>query len=264
MGADFIDYFISDAVATPRGRDTDFTEKVVRLPGSYQVNDNGQPIDDGPITRADAGLPQTGFVYCSFNRLGKIDPAVFSSWMEILRAVDQSVLWLIADDADAERNLRAAAHARAIDPERLVFAAKLPKAAHLARHRLADLFLDTWMCNAHTGASDALWAGLPILTCPGKTFVTRVAASLLHAAGLPDLVTSSPVHYRELAIALARDPARLAGLRAKLAANRSSCALFDTARYVKHLESAYRRMHDLHRRGTPAQSFTVTGEDPRT
>jgi protein O-GlcNAc transferase len=257
MGADFIDYFISDAVATPPGRETEFTEKVVRLPGSYQVNDNTQPIDERVMPRADAGLPETGFVYCSFNRLGKIDRIVFSTWMEILREVPGSVLWLIGEDRDAEGNLRAQAQALGVASERLVFAAKLPKAEHLARHRLADLFLDTFIYNAHTGTSDALWAGLPVLTCPGKTFATRVAAGLLHAAGLPELVASSPGDYRALATALAREPARLAVLRAKLAANRESCALFDTPRYVRHLESAYRRMHELRTRGAAAQSFTV-------
>ncbi|MDB5905308.1 MAG: hypothetical protein JWM26_4186 [Betaproteobacteria bacterium] len=257
MGADFIDYFISDGVATPPGRETEFTEKVVRLPGSYQVNDNTQPIDERVMPRADAGLPETGFVYCSFNRLGKIDRIVFSTWMEILREVPGSVLWLIGEDRDAEGNLRAQAQALGVAPERLVFAEKLPKAEHLARHRLADLFLDTFIYNAHTGTSDALWAGLPVLTCPGKTFATRVAAGLLHAAGLPELVASSAGDYRALATALARDPARLTALRAKLAANRESCALFDTPRYVKHLESAYRRMHDLRTRGAAAQSFTV-------
>ncbi|MDB5866433.1 MAG: repeat-containing protein [Betaproteobacteria bacterium] len=262
-GAEFIDYFISDAVATPPGRESEFTEKVVHLPGSYQVNDNEQPIGGNVLTRADAGLPESGFVYCSFNRLGKIDTTVFSAWMEILRTVDGSVLWLIGDDADAERNLRAAAQARGVAPERLVFSEKLPKAEHLARHRLADLFLDTWMCNAHTGASDALWAGLPLLTCPGKTFVTRVAASLLHAAGLPELVAADSGEYQALAVRLAREPARLEALRARLAANRDSCALFDTPRYVKHLESAYRRMQDLRSCGAAAESFTVP-EDPAT
>jgi predicted O-linked N-acetylglucosamine transferase (SPINDLY family) len=264
LGADFIDYFISDTVATPPGVDSEFTEKLVRLPGSYLVNDTGQAISDARVSRHDARLPANGFVYCTFNRLGKIDRAVFSIWMEILREVPGSVLWFIREDPGAERNLRAHAQAQGVAAERLVFAEKLPKAAHLARHRLADLFLDTFIYNAHTGAADALWAGLPVLTCPGKTFARRVAASLLHAAGLPELVASSPGEYRELAIALAREPARLGALRAKLAANRSSCALFDTARYVKHLESAYRRMHDLHRRGAPAQGFTVTDEDPRT
>ncbi len=256
-GAPFIDYFISDPVATPKGYEREFTERIVRLPDSYQVNDNRQEISAKPVRRNEHGLPETGFVYCGFNQLRKIDRAIFAAWMRILARVPGSVLWLLQGDPQAEANLRVAAQAAGIDPGRLVFAGKADKPAHLARHRLADLFLDTPIYNAHTGASDALWAGLPVLTCPGKTFATRVAASLLTAAGLPELIAKNLEEYEAMAVRLAEAPDQLAELRRKLESERMTCALFDTKRFVKNLEAGYRQMHERAQRGAPPQSFDV-------
>jgi len=257
-GAAYIDYFISDLVATPPGHEGEFTEQIVYLPECYQVNDRNQPIATGPLSRSDFGLPERAFVYCSFNMLRKIDRTVFSVWMEILRGVPGSVLWLIKEDPRAEMNLRAAAREANVDPDRLIFAERLEKSAHLARHRLADLFLDTYVCNAHTTASDALWAGLPLLTCPGATFARRVAASLLTAVRIPELIARDLDEYRELAIRLALDGTQLAALRNRLAHNRETCTLFDTRRYVSHLEAAYRRMAEIRESGRAPCSFPVT------
>lgn len=256
-GAPYIDYFVTDRVATPVGCEAHFTEQLAFLPDTYQVNDNRQPIADAREQRSDHGLPAHGTVFCSFNRLGKIDRAIFATWMTILHRVPGSVLWLVRDGADAVANLRREAAGADVDPARLVFAEKIDKPRHLARHRLADLFLDTYACNAHTGASDALWAGLPLVTCPGTSFVSRVAASLLHAAGLPELVARDLEHYAELAVALANDPAALAALKARLQAQRLTCALFDTPRYVRHLDAAYRAMHRRHAQGLRPASFSV-------
>lgn len=256
-GAEFIDYFISDSLATPPGFESEFTEAIVRLPDSYQVNDQHQPISAEAITRASHGLPENAFVFCSFNRLRKIDPKIFSSWTAVLARVPNSVLWLLAEDRLAEANLRKEAAARRIAPQRLLFSPKAAKPLHLARHRLADLFLDTYTYNAHTGASDALWAGLPVLTCPGKTFATRVAASLLTAAGLSELIAKDLQAYEETAVRLAHDRTMVTALQEKLAKQRLSCALFDTPRYVRNLESAYRHMHDAAMRGAAPRSFSV-------
>lgn len=259
-GAEFVDYFISDHIATPTGYEGEFTEKVVRLPGSYQVNDGRQEISDHAFVRADFGLPEDAFVFCSFNRLGKIDRTIFSAWMEILRRVPSAVLWLIREDPQAEVNLRREARSRNIDPERLIFSEKVSKAEHLARHRLADLFLDTYIYNAHTGASDALWAGLPVVTCPGKTFASRVAASLLCAAEIPELIAADLAQYESMAVRLAGNPKMLREIHGKLAQSRATCALFDTPRFVRHLEAAYRRMHEICARGGAVQSFSVSAE----
>src|SRR6185369_6338469 len=201
------------------------SEKIVHLPHCYQVNDAGRSIGETP-SRAEAGLPPEGFVFCCFNAAWKISPAMFDIWMRLLTAVPGSILWLLDDNPVAKRNLAAVAATRGVDPARLIFAPRLPSAAHLARHRLADLFLDTLPYNAHTTASDALWAGLPLLTCLGAGFDGRVAASLLETIGLPELVTHSIEDYESLALGLARDPARLAALKTKLAA--ISRPLYDT------------------------------------
>jgi predicted O-linked N-acetylglucosamine transferase (SPINDLY family) len=256
MGAPFIDYFIGDAVAAPEGTD-EFTECIVRLPGCYLVNDRDQPIVPTSPSRTEAGLPEGAFVYCSFNRLGKVDRAIFSAWMDILCAVPDSVLWLLREDASAERNLRDAARAAGVAEARIVFSDKVRKPEHLARHALADLFLDTTAYNAHTGASDALWAGLPVLTCPGNTFATRVAASLVHACGLPELAVADLTRYREAAIGYAREPQRLAVPHEKLRSARGTCPVFDTAAFVRGLESAYVHMHALRAAGKPPESFSI-------
>src|SRR5262249_17756404 len=189
MGADFIDYVIADNIVLPFDQQLYYTEKIVHLPDCYQVNDSQRKIADDKLTRHEAGLPESRFVFCCFNNNYKITAPVFEVWMRLLRTVDGSVLWLLRDNSSAEANLRKEAVAQGIDPARLVFGSRMPLKDHLARQRLADLFLDTLPINAHTTASDALWAGLPLLTCCGESFAGRVAASLLNAVGLPELVT---------------------------------------------------------------------------
>lgn len=241
-GAGFIDYVLADRFVLPEAEQRHWTEKVVYLPDCYQVNDATRAISERVPGRAAAGLPEAGFVFCCFNNSYKVRAPLFEVWMRLLRELRGSVLWLLEDNAPARRNLEREARARGVDPARLVFGPRLPHAEHLARHRLADLFLDTLPCNAHTGASDALWAGLPLLTCAGGTFAGRVAGSLLHAAGLPELVTRSLIDYEALALQLARDPRRLAELRQRLALARGTAPLFDTDRFRRHLEAAYREM----------------------
>lgn len=250
MGCDFIDYLLADATVVPPGGPIQqaCSEKLVFLPDSYQVNDSMRPVATLQSTRAEAGLPQDGFVYCCFNNNYKITPDVFDVWMRVLQAVPGSVLWLLQDSEAAAANLRREAIARGVEAQRLVFAPRVPMPEHLARHGHADLFLDTLYCNAHTTASDALWAGLPLLTCAGATFAARVAASLLHACGLPELVVDNLHDYERLAIRLATDPQPLAALRDRLVQGRSTCPLFDTPRFTRGIERAYvammQRLHD--------------------
>jgi predicted O-linked N-acetylglucosamine transferase (SPINDLY family) len=257
MGASFIDYIIADQVVIPPGLEGAYAEKVVRLPDSYQVNDRQRRIAERTPSRAAAGLPEQGFVFCSFNNNYKIRPATFDVWMRLLRQVEGSVLWLLQDNAAAVENLRRHAEARGVAADRLVFAPRLGLDAHLARHRLADLFLDTFPVNAHTTASDALWAGLPVLTCAGATYAGRVAGSLLHAVGLPELITHSLGDYEALALRLAREPALLASFRQRLVRDRQTCALFDTTRFTRHLEAAYTAMWERQQGGEPPESFAV-------
>jgi protein O-GlcNAc transferase len=256
LGGDAVDYFIADRIVVPPGAERFFTERLVFLDGCYQVNDRQRAIAAETSSRAQASLPENGFVFCCFNNNYKIAPAVFDVWMRLLAAVEGSVLWLLADRG-SEDNLRREALSRGVHPRRLVFAPRLPLAAHLARHRLADLFLDTAPVNAHTTASDALWAGLPLITCAGQSMVARVAASLLSAVGLAELVSADLAQYETLALALARDPARLAELRRRLEAARLTAPLFDTARTCRQLETAYLTMGETRRRGNPPRSFTV-------
>ncbi len=240
MGADFIDVILADAVTIPPGEEDFYSEVVVRLPHCYQPNDRHRAIAERTPSRADCGLPEDGFVFCCFNSPYKLTPAVFDVWARLLRAVPGSVLWLYAGNPLVAGNLRREAAARGVAPERLVFAPPRPLAEHLARHRLADLFLDTLPYNAHTTASDALWTGLPVVACRGATFAGRVAASLLDTVGLPELVTDSPAAYEALALDLARDPGRLVALKARLAAARTASPLFDGDRFARDLEDAYR------------------------
>lgn len=249
LGASFIDYILADAIVLPETLRPYFTEQPVYLPECYQINDYEQEIAATGIRRCDVGLPEMGFVFCCFNKPAKLDPTMFSVWARILQQVSDSVLWLLAADPETTTALRRLAEARGIPGERLIFAERMPKAQHLERHRLADLFLDTRLYNAHTTASDALWAGLPVLTCMGEMFPARVAASLLHAVGLPELITHSLEEYEEQAVRLATRPAELATLRAKLAANRLRMPLFDTERFARHLEQAYDLMWKRYSQG---------------
>ncbi len=257
MGADWYDWYVTDGVCSPPGSEMHFVEKLAYLPGSYQPNDRRQAIADAAPTRAQCGLPEAAFVWCCFNQPYKIEPGLFDVWMRLLVAVPTSVLWLFRSSADAEANLRREADRRGVEPERLVFAEKLPKAEHLARHVHADLFLDTLRVNAHTTASDALWAGVPVLTCPGETFVSRVAAGLLHAAGLPELVMPDIGTYEATALRLAWRPGDLAALKERLREARLTCALFDTERYARNLECAYDAMWDAIARGQKPRVIRV-------
>jgi predicted O-linked N-acetylglucosamine transferase (SPINDLY family) len=258
MGADFIDYLIADETIVPREQQASYAEKVVYLPDSYMVNDSARRIAERTPTRNEAGLPERGFVFCSFNNHFKITPQLFGIWMSLLRQVDKSVLWLLDSTATTRRNLWREAATRGIDPQRLVFAPRIATEDHLARQRLADLFVDTLPCNAHTTASEALWTGLPVLTCLGTTFPGRVAASLLRAIGLPELVTSSLDDYQTLALRLAKEPAALEEIRQKLARSRAVAPLFDTDRFRRHIEGAYVKMWERNQRGERPDSFEVT------
>lgn len=257
MGAPSYDYLFADGTLVPPADRVHYTEKVVALPHSYQANDNTRAIASVPKTRAEAGLPAQGFVFCSFNNPYKITPAVFSVWMRLLQRVPGSVLWLFQGHPAAVANLQREARERGVDPERLVFAPHLEQAEHLARHVHADLFLDTLPCNAHTTASDALWAGVPIVTCMGGAFAARVCASVLRAVGLPELVTDSLHAYEEVALALATQPARLAELRTRLAAQRLTAPLFDTERFTRDLERGFTLIHDRRLGGLPPDHVDV-------
>ncbi len=259
MGADYMDYIIADRVLIPEDERRYYAEKVVYLPDSYQVNDSTRRIAERTLAKAELGLPETGFVFCSFNNTYKITPFMFDLWMRLLRRVEGSVLWLLEGNAAAPAHLRQEAEKRRVAPERLVFAPYRKLEDHLARHKVADLFLDTLPCNAHTTASDALWAGLPIVTCLGTTFAGRVAGSLLNAVGLPELITNSLDEYETLALKLAADRNALASIKSKLARNRSICPLFDTDRFRRHVENAYLTMWKRHQRGETPDHFRVEG-----
>jgi predicted O-linked N-acetylglucosamine transferase (SPINDLY family) len=258
MGADFIDYIIADSIVVPMDQQPFFTEKIVHLPGCYLPGGGQRRISETTPSRGECGLPETGFVFCGFNNSFKITPDIFDIWMRLLRLVPESVLWLRAINPTATNNLRREAEARGVDKARLIFAPKLASSEdHLARHCLADLFLDTLPYNAHSTAADALWMGLPVLTCVGSTFAGRVAGSLLHAAGLPELATTTLTDYESIALRLATDPALLAGLRQRLEKNRPTAALFDGAVFVHHLELAFQTMWQRHSKGLSPESFAV-------
>lgn len=242
-GLQSMDFLLADRLVVPLDEQHHYIEKIVYLDGCYQCTDNTREIADAPLERAQFGLPGSDFVFCCFNQSAKLSPAVFDVWMSVLAAVPKSVLWLLEDSSRQAENLRREAAVRGISAERLVFTPRLPQALHLARHRLADLALDTLPCNAHTTTSDALWAGLPVLTCTGRTFAGRVASSLLQTAGLPELVCDSLPSYRERAVALAStDRTQLDGLTKRLMQTRLSTPLFDTARFTRQLESTYRSL----------------------
>lgn len=252
MGASCSDYLIADPVIVPSPSIRHYTEQIAYLP-SYQPNDSRRVTAPRILTRSELGLPLSGFVFCCFNAHYKINPETLTSWARILAAVPGSVLFLLGGNAAAERNLRCGAADRGVDGERLVFGPRLPFEEYLARYRAADLFLDTLPYNAGATASDALWAGLPVLTCCGQTFASRVAASLLTAAGLPELIASDRKRYEELAISLAADASHLAAIRDRLVTARRTAPLFDTAAFTRSLEALYRRMYERCRSDLPPQ-----------
>jgi len=253
-----MDYIIADPHVLPAEHRRFYSEKVAWLPHCYQANDDRRPIAAESPAREDCGLPSAGFVFCCFNNAYKITPAVFDGWMRILIGVEESVLWLLDDSETAVANLRREAERRGVDPARLIFARRLSPAEHLARHRCADLFLDTLPYNAHTTASDALWAGLPLLTCEGPTFAGRVAASLLRALDLPELITRDSSEFEARAIELARHPVQLPAIRAKLAHGRLVAPLFNTRQITRDIETAFRTMQQRRMAGLAPQHFTVT------
>jgi len=261
MGVPFIDYIIADPIVIPQDEACHYTEKIVYLPNSYQCNDSRRNDPRSTTSRAAAGLPEAGFVFCCFNNNYKISPQIFDVWMRLVKACPGSVLWLLAGNPYAVLNLRREAAARGVAPERLVFAPRVSWVDHLARLRLADLYLDTIPVNANATASDVLWTGLPLLTCMGNTFAGRVGTSMLQAIGLPELVASSPAEYEAIALSLAHDREALAYLKTKLESNRGTQPLFDTARITRNLETAYMTMWERTQRGEPPEGFVVTGAE---
>jgi protein O-GlcNAc transferase len=259
MGAAFIDYIIVDPFVVPSSQQPFFAERLVHLPRSYQANDRRREVANARTSRQDFGLPAEGLVLCSFNNSYKISPVFFDIWMRLLRAVPGSVLWLLEANPQVPGNLRFEAEKRGVDSGRLIFAPVIPPAEHLGRHRHADLFLDTLPCNAHTTASDALWAGLPVVTCCGDTFAGRVAGSLLTAIDMPELVTKSLEEYEQVALALARSPQRLSALRQKLQDNRDAGALFDLPELTGNIEAAYARMWQTWLAGQTPAAFSIEG-----
>jgi predicted O-linked N-acetylglucosamine transferase (SPINDLY family) len=257
LGTDVYDYIVGDRFVTPPEHFAHFSERVVTMPHSYQPNTAATRTGVKPLSRAEAGLPADGFVFCCFNSFAKITPDVFDVWMRLLREVDGSLLWLLDGAATAKRNLRDEAKARGVAPDRLVFAPRAPLGTYLARYPQADLFLDTFHYNAHTTGSDSLLMGVPVLTRLGDAFPARVGASLLSAVGLPELIAQTTEDYGRIALELARDPAKLAGLRSRLAQDTATLPLFDTERYTRALESAYRAMWDRCAQGLAPDHITV-------
>lgn len=259
MGVDYIDYIIADRFVIPEEFRDCYSEKVVYLPDTYLPTDSSVKIAERTPSREEFGLPATGFVFCSFNHDYKINPAIFDIWMRLLRQVPGSVLWLMKLNESAERNLLKEAESRGVDPGRLIFASRVPSIEdHLARYRMADLFLDTTPYNAHTTTSDVLRAGLPVLTCVGKAFAGRVAGCLLNAVGLPEMLTHSLEEYEMLALQLAQEPDKLVGIKEKLLGNLSTSPLYDTGNYCRNLEAAYTAMWERYRSEEAPDHFSVT------
>lgn len=257
MGMRAMDYIVADRQVVPSGYERFYAESIIRLPDRYLMNNHREHPIDRPSGRAENGLPEKAFVFCCFNNNYKIRPDIFDIWMRLLRAVDGSVLWLLGDNADAIANLQREAERRGVAASRLIFAVRTGGSAHLARQACADLFLDTFPYTAHTTATDALWAGLPVLTCSGETFASRVAGSVLKAAGLPELVTTSLGDYERMAHKLVTEPDTLMQLKDRLRAGRSTCRLFDLDRFRGHIETAYAMACERHWQGLPPASFDI-------
>jgi len=257
LGTNFIDYIISDPILIPEDKRQYYSEQIIYLPNSYQPTDNTRAISGKIATREDMGLPSDGFVFCCFNNNYKISPKEFDIWMRLMNKVEGSVLWLLKSNKLAEQNLKLQTEIRGVSAERIIFAEKVPQSEHLARQQLADLFLDTFNYNAHTTASDALWAGLPLVTKLGKGFAARVAGSLLNAVGLPELVTKTEQDYEALILELATNPTKLARIKEKLEINRFTKPLFNTELYTKHLENGYLQAYESYFQDNLPQTITV-------
>jgi protein O-GlcNAc transferase len=257
-GAKYIDYLIADQIVIPKSQRGCYSEKIIYLPNSFMPPNQRRAISDRAFTRANVGLPKNGFVFCSFNNMYKFTPSVFDSWMRILRQVDGSVLWLLETNSKAEYNLRREVDARGVDAERLIFAKRAPADEHLARHHLADLFLDTLPYSAHTTASEALLTGLPLLTCIGETYPGRVAASLLTAIDLGELVATTAADYERTAIELAVRPEKLAAIKQRLLKNQLTTRLFDVSLFTRHLEQAYSAVYTRHKAGLEPDHISIS------
>jgi protein O-GlcNAc transferase len=249
MGANFHDYIVADETLIPEDQKSNYSENIIYLPNCYMPQDRTRQISDKSITRQEYNLPEDSFVFCCFNNSFKITPKEFDIWMRLLSKIDGSVLWLLKANKSSEVNLKTEAKKRGIEPNRLIFADKMPVEEHLARQKLADLFLDTFNFNAHTTASDALWVGLPVLTKIGKGFAARVASSLLTSLEVPELITTSEKEYEALALSLAMNPEKLSLIKKKLADKRTSAPLFDTETYTKNLEKAYTQVYERYTQG---------------
>lgn len=261
LGASCIDYLVADHIVIPEEWRHGYSEKIIFMPHCYQPNDDARMFPKNTQTRTELGLPEDGFVFCSFNACYKISPREFDIWMRLLLKVEGSVLWLFKGNEDAVSNLRNEAELRGVDPDRLVFAEMLPEDEHLSRHKHADLFLDTFNVNAHTTASDALWAGLPIVTLPGKQFAARVAASILAAAGLSELIAKDEDDYEAIALDLALDCSKIAALKAKVRDSVKNCPLFDTEHYTRALEAGFDTAYARYLDGRAAEDIDLVGFD---
>ena len=257
LGAPYIDYLIADKIVLPETSKEFYTEKIVYLPNSYQANDNQREVAQKEFSRSELGLPENSFIFCCFNNSYKITPLTFKLWTKILSKVPNSILWLLVDNPVTKKNLINEACKFGIDSNRLVFTGRLTPAEHLARHSVADLFLDTLPYNAHTTCSDALWSHLPVITLVGNTFPGRVSASLLHAIGMPELITNSEEEYEALAIALATDPPRLKIIKKELENNRLTMPLFDSHLFTKNIEKAYIKMYERNQQNLPPDHITI-------
>jgi predicted O-linked N-acetylglucosamine transferase (SPINDLY family) len=257
LGAEYFDYIIADKILIPKANEQFFTEKIAFLPHTYQPNDRKKVISQKQFTRTELGLPENGFIYCCFNNNYKITPKTLDSWCRILKSVPGSILWLLEDNQVAAPNLCNEVQKRGVDPVRLFFAPRMNSSDHLARHQLADLFIDTVPYNAHTTASDALWTGLPILTLLGDTFAGRVAGSLLNAIGLNELIANTQNEYETLAIDLGNNRDKLKSIKQKLISNRLTTPLFDIEIYTRNIEKAYQVMHQKHGDKQAPESFEV-------
>jgi predicted O-linked N-acetylglucosamine transferase (SPINDLY family) len=249
LSAECFDYIIADKTLIPESSRSKYTEKIIYMPNSYQVNDSKRKISLGKVSKLSEKIPENSFVFACFNNNYKITPEVFDSWMRIIKSIDGSVLWLLGDNENAITNLKNEAVARGVDANRLLFAKRIPIEDHLARHEFADLFLDTFPYNAHTTASDALWAGLPVITMMGESFASRVAASLLSALEMPELITNMRQDYESLAIELAANPNKLLAIRKKLEIKKKTSAVFDGAMFAKNLENAYEQIYSRYQSG---------------
>ena len=256
-GTNYLDYIIADKILIPKESQKHYSEKIVYLPDTYQANDSTKKIADKIFTREELGLPKDGFVFCCFNNNYKITPQVFDVWMRLLEKVENSVLWILSEDINISKNLKKEATIRGIDFNRIVFAERIKMNEHLARQKVADLFIDTFPYTGHTTASDALWVGLPVLTRIGKSFASRVSASLLNAIGLSELVTNSEKEYEDLAIELAKNPPKLKEIKNKLKNNRNTKPLFNTQIFARNMEKAYSLMYERYLKNLPLDNIEI-------